>query len=853
MIPETLMLEGFLSYREKVVVDLSAVSVACVSGANGAGKSTLFDAITWALFGKARRMDDALIHDGLEACRVNFEFTYENSRYRVDRTKPRAKAALLEFQMLKPDGTWKVLTEAGIRATEQKISTTLRLDYETFVNAAFFLQGKADLFAQQTPGKRKELLSNILGLEVWEEYREEASGRRRAAEEELAANQRMVTEIDQELDQEPERKRDLEQMESLLKKTSTLRGVKENQLLAIQEKAAKLRSLREKLEMTSDQADVLQRRMGDMNKRLAEVEKESQQQDSLLENEQTIKEQFAQFQQARKDLESWNLLAERINHLRVKREKLQTQIETEKARLTQECDSLQQQGKEIKTESIQVSELAEKIQMLSAQSDALSEAFSQQEPLEEAIQEKTKEKADRIGQKQHAREKMDELQARIESLGKNQQSACPLCGQDLTDHHREELLIRLSDEGKKLGDQYRQNVEETNNLQQELSRLQAELVDLRKKRPLFQQTQQHLHTLQQQVVHIQERQNIWQKNGDARLQDLRKQLDGELFKQEERTQADLITKKIEDLGYSHEKHQHIRAVVEDLSTVEEHFHKVETARTVRGGLLREKKSLEKQLENLMEDISQNTLIQQSLQNDLAGIGELDADIDDAHAQLETIRKEENELRSQVGAARQLVSVLSNQKKRKKKIEKQAALLKKRIARLKMLDLTFGKDGVPAMLIEQSIPEIESQANEILDRLSDGTMSVSLETERAYKDKNRSDKRQTLDIMISDLTGQRPYELFSGGEAFRINFSIRLALSRVLSQRAGARLQTLVIDEGFGSQDADGRQRLIEAINMVSPDFEKILVITHLEELKDAFPSRIEVVKTPAGSQVEVIA
>ena len=87
----------------------------------------------------------------------------------------------------------------------------------------------------------------------------------------------------------------------------------------------------------------------------------------------------------------------------------------------------------------------------------------------------------------------------------------------------------------------------------------------------------------------------------------------------------------------------------------------------------------------------------------------------------------------------------------------------------------------------------------------------------------------------------------------MNFAIRLALSRVLAQRAGARLQTLVIDEGFGSQDADGRQRLIEAINLVRSDFAKVLVITHLEELKDAFSARIEVTKTPGGSQVQVVA
>jgi exonuclease SbcC len=94
-------------------------------------------------------------------------------------------------------------------------------------------------------------------------------------------------------------------------------------------------------------------------------------------------------------------------------------------------------------------------------------------------------------------------------------------------------------------------------------------------------------------------------------------------------------------------------------------------------------------------------------------------------------------------------------------------------------------------------------------------------------------------------------MFSGGEAFRVNFAIRLALSEVLAQRAGARQQTLVVDEGFGSQDAQGRQRLIEAINLVRQDFAKILVITHIEELKDAFPTRIEIEKTPRGSTIRV--
>ena len=91
MIPVKLTLSGFLSYREEAHIDFTQLEVACISGANGAGKSSLFDAITWALFGRARRNDDAVINDGSQVCRVMLEFEYEGSLYRIERIKEREK------------------------------------------------------------------------------------------------------------------------------------------------------------------------------------------------------------------------------------------------------------------------------------------------------------------------------------------------------------------------------------------------------------------------------------------------------------------------------------------------------------------------------------------------------------------------------------------------------------------------------------------------------------------------------------------------------------------------------------------------------------------------------------------
>jgi len=62
---------------------------------------------------------------------------------------------------------------------------------------------------------------------------------------------------------------------------------------------------------------------------------------------------------------------------------------------------------------------------------------------------------------------------------------------------------------------------------------------------------------------------------------------------------------------------------------------------------------------------------------------------------------------------------------------------------------------------------------------------------------------------------------------------------------------LVIDEGFGSQDEIGRQKLVEAVNRVQADFACILIITHIEALKDVFPTRIEVSKTLQVSVAQV--
>jgi DNA repair protein SbcC/Rad50 len=228
----------------------------------------------------------------------------------------------------------------------------------------------------------------------------------------------------------------------------------------------------------------------------------------------------------------------------------------------------------------------------------------------------------------------------------------------------------------------------------------------------------------------------------------------------------------------------------------------------------------------------------------AGLG----DAARAQAERDRARAEERAARDRVVRAEQQIAscdALAQQREARLAERKRLADEKGLYEELRV---AFGKKGVPAMLIEAAIPEIEDEANALLARITAGRMHVRFDTQRETV---KGETVETLDIKIADELGTRPYENFSGGEQFRLNFCVRVALSKLLARRAGAQLQTLVMDEGFGQLDAAGRERLVEVINAIQNDFARILVITHVEELRDAFPARIEIVKTPQGSQINV--
>ncbi len=293
MIPTFLRVSGFLSYLEPVEIDFSEINLACISGANGAGKSSLLDAITWAVFGKARGRDEMIIHSRKDVAEVILDFDYEDRRYRVQRSKERNKSVQLNFYIQDDQGRWVTQTESTLRGTEAAITKLLHLDYETFVNASFFLQGKADSFAQQRPADRKRILINILGLEIWEEYRTRAVERRKQAEGDLRFLDAQLKEIDEELSQEESRKIRLKELEKDLHHLSEARQSQEKLLEGLRITVASFEEQKRMVDLQGEQAANARKRADQTGDLLAERKSELEREMKLVDEAEEIQAKFA--------------------------------------------------------------------------------------------------------------------------------------------------------------------------------------------------------------------------------------------------------------------------------------------------------------------------------------------------------------------------------------------------------------------------------------------------------------------------------------------------------------------------------------------------------------------------------
>src|ERR1700682_3420385 len=229
------------------------IRVAVLTGDTGHGKSALLDAITWALWGRARaRAVDELIHSGASEMEVEFEFQLDDHQYRVIRKRQRrGKSGYsdLQFAVL-ADGGYKALTEGSVGETERLIERTLRMSYETFTNSSFIQQGRADTFTTNSPAERKRILAEILELGYYDELEARANARFKAREAQLAAERRLEEGWSQEIARRPEYQADVDRLRVELGLLAARLSDLDEQVALVRARGTQLESLQRQVDET---------------------------------------------------------------------------------------------------------------------------------------------------------------------------------------------------------------------------------------------------------------------------------------------------------------------------------------------------------------------------------------------------------------------------------------------------------------------------------------------------------------------------------------------------------------------------------------------------------------------------
>ncbi len=318
-------------------------------------------------------------------------------------------------------------------------------------------------------------------------------------------------------------------------------------------------------------------------------------------------------------------------------------------------------------------------------------------------------------------------------------------------------------------------------------------------------------------------------------------------------QRQQIHTQLQTLGYDRNEHQNLMQTLHTAQTWQLRHQELQQAIAQQPQLETRLTELEQAQALCQEDIAQATVQIADIQENIAQFADHRDEIQRLDHQIQARRQHLDRSIAHQGQLQQSLQNLAMLEEECKVSQAQLADFRRQYRIYQELSIAFGKNGIQTLMIENVLPQLEAETNHILARLTGNQFHVQFLTQKAKKGskKQASQLIDTLDILIADARGTRAYETYSGGEAFRINFAIRLALAKLLAQRSGMALQMLIIDEGFGTQDAEGCARLIAAINAIANDFACILAVTHIPQFKEAFQSRIEVYKTKQGSQLQV--
>ncbi len=347
-------------------------------------------------------------------------------------------------------------------------------------------------------------------------------------------------------------------------------------------------------------------------------EQEKETFDDVLGRAPGIETAYTGWQTAREDLARWEEIAIRFREYEGQRAAPRTEIDTARAYLEAEINSLKAQQTNLETALADQPALTDQLATAQEAQAAAQAQVDQKDALESALRTAQEEKAAAVAENPRLKAEMERLKSRIDQLERSEGALCPLCGQPLSPEDRQKLIDELSEEGKERGDRFRANRKLLDETDQNVKDLEAKIFGLRQaNEDLMTQTRViDQYQTRLEAINIQEK--TWETEAGPRLTTIESDLKEGNYAHEAYARLAEIDAELKEIGYDAPSHDAARQAEIAGRVAEEEYRGLENARATLAPLKREINELREQIGNQTNELEQ---LQQDYERAAASLAE----------------------------------------------------------------------------------------------------------------------------------------------------------------------------------------------------------------------------------------
>jgi DNA repair protein SbcC/Rad50 len=779
------------NFRQHVRTEISFESgLTGIIGPNGAGKTTILEAIAWALYGvpaiRGNRDSIRFIGAGARApVEVELDFELGSHRYRVLRGLTSAEVYL--------DGSDTPIANS-ISGVTELLQRRLGMSLSEFFHTYFTGQKELAVMAAMTPAKRGQFLSRVLGYEklrIAQDLTREKRNRVRAAIDGMQRGMPDPEAVLRSLAEAASRKADAE---ARAHQAAHRGAVRAREMMAVEPRWEMVQRQRDQSAQLLTQITVAEEKEAALHRDSERIVRE-------LEGVKAARSQLDSLRQSVEPLFALNVELQALNTLYREEGRRKTLLEAESA-LREEVNRLEERHSKIERAPAIEEEATLELET------KRSELEDAQGLLEARRTEWVRDRQEAQTKREALRQQYAELKQqrdRVVTLGEDGQ--CPTCSRPLGGslHTVVEHLDELMETVNVDGNYYKARVEQLEHMPEDVQQLDE------KRRVLMHE----VGTLERRLAKVQ-----------LAVQELGTIVRDIATKQQRLVQMHRDISRIPP-GYDPLRHNEVSAEVDRLTPLEAEASRFQA-------MLEREPQLTLEQTRIAQEVMRVQSTLGTLRTRRAQISFTEQDFNDLKAEFDRVRLELQE--SKVAAARAQEQV-SSATTALAAAQEAAEDLKKKVAGLDVLqserrlhdELDRAFSDLRTDLNFQLRPELSELASAFLSELTDARYT-ELELDDQYN------------IVI--LEDGIPKPVLSGGEEDLANLVLRLAISQMIAERAGQNFSLLILDEVFGSLDEARRFNVVELLRGLDDRFEQVILITHIETVREGLDRVISVTYDP---------